>query len=159
MFPTLKVFIEGLDVASQYLVMFDVTPMDDHRYKYHNSQWVVNGHADGQRSRTGVCRVDRLYIHPDSPASGSHWTRQTVSFHKIKLTNNSLDQNGHVRLAAMYCSVCNAIWCKVICVCDIIYVMHSNVAWYSVMHCNVAWYSMMYSNVAWYSMIHSNVAW
>ena len=38
----------------------------------------------------------RLYIHPDSPASGSHWLKQPVTFHKLKLTNNNLDQNGHV---------------------------------------------------------------
>ena len=38
----------------------------------------------------------RLYIHPDSPASGAHWMKQPVSFHKLKLTNNNLDQNGHV---------------------------------------------------------------
>jgi hypothetical protein len=38
----------------------------------------------------------RLYIHPDSPASGSHWMKQPLTFHKLKLTNNNLDQNGHV---------------------------------------------------------------
>lgn len=38
----------------------------------------------------------RTYIHPDSPASGSHWMKQSVSFLKLKLTNNTLDQHGHV---------------------------------------------------------------
>ncbi len=38
----------------------------------------------------------RLYIHPDSPAAGSHWMKQPIMFHKLKLTNNNLDQNGHV---------------------------------------------------------------
>jgi len=33
----------------------------------------------------------------ESPASGAHWERQAVvTFDKIKLTNNPLDQNGHV---------------------------------------------------------------
>lgn len=39
----------------------------------------------------------RLYVHPDSPATGDHWTRQVVSFQKLKLTNNHLDPFGHVR--------------------------------------------------------------
>lgn len=38
----------------------------------------------------------RLYVHPDSPATGAHWMRQLVSFQKLKLTNNHLDPFGHV---------------------------------------------------------------
>jgi len=39
----------------------------------------------------------RVYVHPDSPASGETWMRQVVSFDKLKLTNNELDDQGHVR--------------------------------------------------------------
>ena len=39
----------------------------------------------------------RIHVHPDSPAKGSQWTKQVVSFDKLKLTNNQLDDNGHVR--------------------------------------------------------------
>lgn len=39
----------------------------------------------------------RVYIHPDSPASGETWMRQVISFDKLKLTNNELDDQGHVR--------------------------------------------------------------
>ena len=38
----------------------------------------------------------RFYIHPDSPATGIQWMKQSVMFHKMKLTNNAMDQNGHV---------------------------------------------------------------
>lgn len=38
----------------------------------------------------------RLYVHPDSPTTGAHWSRQLVSFQKLKLTNNHLDPFGHV---------------------------------------------------------------
>lgn len=38
----------------------------------------------------------RTYVHPDSPALGSHWTKEPISFQKLKLTNNTLDQHGHV---------------------------------------------------------------
>lgn len=44
----------------------------------------------------------RVYIHPDSPASGETWMRQVVSFDKLKLTNNELDDQGHVRVHALF---------------------------------------------------------
>ncbi len=40
--------------------------------------------------------VYRLYVHPDSPTSGAHWMKSDVTFNKVKLTNNNMDQNGHV---------------------------------------------------------------
>lgn len=43
----------------------------------------------------------RLYVHPDSPATGAHWMRQLVSFQKLKLTNNHLDPFGHVRMGLL----------------------------------------------------------
>ena len=59
------------------------------RYAYHSSKWVVAGNADAPMP-------GRVYIHPDSPALGEDWMRQVVSFDKVKLTNNELDQQGHV---------------------------------------------------------------
>ena len=44
----------------------------------------------------------RLYVHPDSPATGAHWMRQLVSFQKLKLTNNHLDPFGHVSTCKEY---------------------------------------------------------
>lgn len=35
-------------------------------------------------------------MHPDSPATGAQWMKQVVSFDKLKLTNNQMDDNGHV---------------------------------------------------------------
>lgn len=38
----------------------------------------------------------RVHIHADSPARGAHWMRSVISFDKLKLTNNLLDENAHV---------------------------------------------------------------
>lgn len=54
-----------------------------------SSSWVVAGKAD-------PVSPPRIHVHPDSPASGAHWLKQLVSFDKLKLTNNQLDDNGHV---------------------------------------------------------------
>lgn len=46
MFPTFKVSLTGLDPTSKYIVYMDVVPVDNHRYKYHNSQWMITGAAE-----------------------------------------------------------------------------------------------------------------
>lgn len=97
MFPTLKVNLEGLDPHSKYILLVDIVPVDDCRYRYQNSEWEVTGKAEPHMP-------GRVYIHPNSPASGSHWMKQPMTFHKLKLTNNNLDQNGHVSYIK-YCSI------------------------------------------------------
>lgn len=81
----------GLDLNTDYLLVMDFVPCDDKRYRYafHSSAWVVAGRAD-------PVSPPRIHVHPDSPASGGHWMKQPVSFDKLKLTNNQLDDNGHV---------------------------------------------------------------
>lgn len=64
------------------------------RYAFHSSAWLVAGKAD-------PVTPGRVHFHPDSPAKGAQWMRQIVSFDKLKLTNNLLDDNGHVRSQAM----------------------------------------------------------
>ncbi|GLD59623.1 T-box transcription factor TBX18 isoform X1 [Lates japonicus] len=46
----------------------------------------------GWKNANSLCRPS---ISPDSPASGETWMRQVVSFDKLKLTNNELDDQGH----------------------------------------------------------------
>jgi len=41
-------------------------------------------------------RTYRFYVHPDSPFTGEQLMKQTVSFEKLKLTNNMLDKNSQV---------------------------------------------------------------
>jgi hypothetical protein len=53
------------------------------------SRWIVAGKADPEMPK-------RMYIHPDSPATGEQWMQKVVSFHKLKLTNNISDKQGLV---------------------------------------------------------------
>ena len=91
MFPPFQVRLHGLDPSSKYILMMDFVPVDDKRYRYafHSSKWLVAGKADS--SVPG-----RVHIHPDSPCTGQQWMKQIVSFDKLKLTNNLMDDNGHV---------------------------------------------------------------
>jgi len=91
MFPVLQVRLSGLDVNSQYTLMLDFVPVGESRYRYsfQTSQWLPAGSAD--RHVPG-----RVHVHQDSPASGGHWMSSAFSFDRLKLTNNVLDDNGHV---------------------------------------------------------------
>lgn len=65
--------------------------------QWNKDQWEVAGKAEPQPP----CRT---YVHPDSPAPGSHWMKQSISLLKLKLTNNTLDPHGHVRPLVAYIS-------------------------------------------------------
>ncbi|MBN3312585.1 TBX1 factor, partial [Atractosteus spatula] len=97
MFPTFQVQITGMDPVAEYVLLMDFIPVDDKRYRYafHSSSWLVAGRAD-------PAAPGRVHFHPDSPARGAQWMKQTVSFDRLKLTNNLLDDNGHIILNSMH---------------------------------------------------------
>ncbi|CAL8350201.1 unnamed protein product [Lota lota] len=95
MFPSYKVKVTGMNPKTKYILLTDIVPADDHRYKFCDNKWMVAGKAE-------PAMPGRLYVHPDSPATGSHWMRQLVSFQKLKLTNNHLDPFGHIILNSMH---------------------------------------------------------
>ncbi|KAH9507756.1 T-box transcription factor tbx20 [Bulinus truncatus] len=74
MFPTVRVSFTDLDPTSRYCVLMDIVAVDSKRYRY-------------------------AY---HSPFTGEHLMKQTVSFEKVKLTNNMLDKNGHIILNSMH---------------------------------------------------------
>ncbi|XP_008589005.1 PREDICTED: T-box transcription factor TBX22 isoform X1 [Galeopterus variegatus] len=98
MFPSVRVKVKGLDPGKQYYVAIDVVPVDSKRYRYvyHSSQWMVAGNTDHS------CITPRFYVHPDSPCSGETWMRQIISFDRVKLTNNEMDDKGHIILQSMH---------------------------------------------------------
>lgn len=57
---------------------------------FHSSSWVIAGKADPHLP-------GRIHVHPDSPQKGSQWMKNVVTFDKLKLTNNLMDDNGHVK--------------------------------------------------------------
>ncbi|XP_041377112.1 T-box transcription factor TBX20-like isoform X2 [Gigantopelta aegis] len=97
MFPTSRVSFTGLESGTKYLVLMDIVPVDNKRYRYayHRSSWLVAGKADPPLPA-------RFYVHPDSPFTGEQLHKQTVSFEKVKLTNNMLDKTGHIILNSMH---------------------------------------------------------
>ena len=97
MFPAIKVEVYDLKPDISYVLLMDMAPVDKYRYKY-NAGWV--------RCFEEECAPTRLYVHPDSPALGSHWTSVVINFYKLKLTNNQLDKQGHVSLTLTPPHIC-----------------------------------------------------
>ena len=91
MFPSIKLKVDGLQENKHYMLMIDIVPVDDNRYKFHNGKWTIAGKADPETH-------PRMFIHPDSPSTGAQWmSKNAISFHKMKLTNNITDRQNQVR--------------------------------------------------------------
>jgi len=97
MFPTLRLSFSGVESNCIYLVAMDIIPMDNKRYRYayHKSSWLIAGKADPPSPA-------RIYLHPDAPFTGEQLRKQVVSFEKVKLTNNDMDNSGHIVLNSMH---------------------------------------------------------
>ncbi|XP_042646604.1 MAX gene-associated protein isoform X7 [Tyto alba] len=95
MFPYCRYWITGLDVHQRYILVMDISPVDNHRYKWNGRWWEPSGKAEPHV-------LGRVFIHPASPSTGYYWMHQPVSFYKLKLTNNTLDQEGHIILHSMH---------------------------------------------------------
>nr|XP_061804171.1 T-box transcription factor TBX3-like [Nerophis lumbriciformis] len=95
MFPPLRLKCSGMETKAKYILMMDIVTTDECRYKFHNSRWMVAGKADPELPK-------RMYIHPDSPATGAQWMSKVITFHKVKLTNNISDKHGFTILNSMH---------------------------------------------------------
>ncbi|KAJ8342898.1 hypothetical protein SKAU_G00328260 [Synaphobranchus kaupii] len=63
MFPACKVSVTGLNPNTKYVLMMDMVPFDDNKYKWNKDKWEVNGVTEPHLP-------NRFFIHPDSPALG-----------------------------------------------------------------------------------------
>ncbi|XP_062844898.1 T-box transcription factor TBX6L [Trichomycterus rosablanca] len=95
MFPSCRVTVMGLNPKVKYVLMMDMVPFDNNKYKWNRDHWEVSGMPDPHLP-------NRFFIHPDSPALGEKWMQYPVSFHKLKLTNNTLNSKGLVVLHSMH---------------------------------------------------------
>ncbi|XP_058604650.1 MAX dimerization protein MGA a isoform X4 [Onychostoma macrolepis] len=93
MFPYCRFRLSGMEPFQNYLLAMDIVPVDNYRYKWSGKGWETNGKAEPH--------VSRLFVHPESPATGLHWMQYPVSFYRLKLCNN-LDQEDHIILHSMH---------------------------------------------------------
>ncbi|XP_071768542.2 MAX gene-associated protein, partial [Centroberyx gerrardi] len=97
MFPYCRYRLTGLEPTRQYNLVLSIVPADQHRYRWNINKWEASGPAEHQTQ--GLIRA---FSHHYSPCLGSDWMGGMVSFYKLKLTNNSHDQEGHIILHSMH---------------------------------------------------------
>ncbi|KAK5644885.1 hypothetical protein RI129_006185 [Pyrocoelia pectoralis] len=96
MFPYIRVTISGLDPSEYYCIMLQFNLASDHRFKYYPSTgWTPAGSEEKHHNQ-------RVYVHSDSPSTGSHWMSQTLSFAKAKLSNTMSPPSDLVVLSSMH---------------------------------------------------------
>ncbi|XP_023285958.1 MAX gene-associated protein-like [Seriola lalandi dorsalis] len=97
MFPYCRYRLAGLDPERQYSLVLSIVPSDQYKYRWNKSKWEVTGPAEHQTQ--GLVRA---FAHHYSSCKGSDWMGSLVSFYKLKLTNNTQDQEGHIILHSMH---------------------------------------------------------
>ncbi|XP_054872081.1 uncharacterized protein magl isoform X2 [Amphiprion ocellaris] len=97
MFPYCRYRLAGLDPDQQYNLVLSIVPSGQYRYRWSTSKWEIHGPPEHQGQ--GLIRA---FSHHYSPCRGSEWMSSLVSFYKLKLTNNSQDQDGHIILHSMH---------------------------------------------------------
>ncbi|XP_029281313.1 MAX gene-associated protein isoform X3 [Cottoperca gobio] len=97
MFPYCRYRLAGLDPERQYSLVLSIVPSDQYRYRWSTSKWEVTGPAEHQAQT-----LIRAFSHHYSPNRGSEWMGSLLSFYKLKLTNCSQDQDGHIILHSMH---------------------------------------------------------
>uniref|UniRef100_A0A3Q3LSR5 T-box transcription factor 6 n=1 Tax=Labrus bergylta TaxID=56723 RepID=A0A3Q3LSR5_9LABR len=80
MIITKKGRLKSLNPSLRYILLLDIIPADNSRYRFQGGGWQAVGGAEARLP-------DRVFIHPDSPATGAHWQDRTISFH-YKLFQN-----------------------------------------------------------------------
>ena len=90
MFPSIDITVTGLNPSLSYIMIMDVVPVSNWRYKYVDQEWVVS------RPSTSAPFTD-YFVHPKSPALGVNWMEEDISFGGMKLTNLEEKSEGMVR--------------------------------------------------------------
>lgn len=121
MFPTLQYKITGLEPEKKYNVFVDIVQVDPNTWKFQGNRWMPcgpslnnqqNSSTSSNSSSTSTSssptstksgQQHRIYLHPDSPNTGTHWMKNEIAFSKIKLTNNrAAPGDGHILLNSMH---------------------------------------------------------
>ncbi|KAF5273995.1 hypothetical protein FQA39_LY01110 [Lamprigera yunnana] len=96
MFPFLRVKLSGLDPTAYYFILLDFSRVTNNRFRYYtNVGWTPAGCEGSQRNQ-------KVYVHPESPASGEHWMSQPVTFGRVKLSNSVEPASDLILLSSMH---------------------------------------------------------
>ena len=96
MFPTLQYEIDNLEPTKKYNVFIDFIQTESNSMKFNAGKWIPSSTPASEQKKTSV------YLHPDSPNTGSFWMKNEVIFSKVKLTNNKKNPDSHMLMNSMH---------------------------------------------------------
>ncbi len=67
-------------------MQIEFRPSDNQKYRFVSGEWRASPRNDTKPNQPLPPPI--LYEHTDSPNFGHHWTRDSIAFSKLKLTNN-----------------------------------------------------------------------
>lgn len=86
-FPLIKMNANGMEDQSLYTVQIEFRVSDPYKYRFINGAWRTSPRTEK------ISPKPIIYEHTDSPNFGSHWTKSSITFSKLKLTNNENTKN------------------------------------------------------------------
>ncbi|KAH7959207.1 hypothetical protein HPB49_009176 [Dermacentor silvarum] len=87
MFPVMQVRVSGMEHSSYYMLLLDLVPMDNFRYRFLGNCWLPVEPATDSSPDDCVGGDGRPYLHENGPCLGSQWMMRPVNFGAVKLTN------------------------------------------------------------------------
>lgn len=88
-FPLIKIRLSGLEESALYTIQIEFRLSDAYKYRFVNGEWKTSPRNDNFKSSNQSV----LYEHSDSPNFGHHWSKDSIAFGKLKLTNNENSKN------------------------------------------------------------------
>ncbi|XP_029164421.1 T-box transcription factor TBX3-like isoform X2 [Nylanderia fulva] len=115
MFPSVQVSVKGLNKNSQYYAVLEIGLASDRRHKYcgngegndnaekrNENKSNIRGWSSAGQAESQSPFERRMFFHPENPATGEYWMQNSISFSKLKLTNNVSDPGNNVVLTSMH---------------------------------------------------------
>ena len=85
----IKVKLDGLEDNSLYTIKVEFQIADNFKYRFVNGEWRTSPRNDSIKNQSPPV----IYQHSDSPTFGKNWTKDSIAFGKLKLTNNENSKN------------------------------------------------------------------
>jgi hypothetical protein len=89
LFPLIRLSVNGLEDTALYTIQIEFKYSDNFKYRFVSGEWKTSNRTEFT-NRAQQQQPPIVYEHPDSPNYGHHWSKDQITFSKLKLTNSEL---------------------------------------------------------------------
>ncbi|CAH8597775.1 unnamed protein product [Schistosoma intercalatum] len=84
-FPSLSVYVFGLNPNDQYIFLLDMLLIQPHIFKHQGDRWIISSQSEVLNHSHTL--EGKYYIQEESPKTGAYWMESGVNFTRVKITN------------------------------------------------------------------------